>query len=30
VGYGFNAAEIVFQGNVFIGGVGVFIGLAEA
>jgi hypothetical protein len=30
VGDGFNAAEIVFQGNVLIGRVGVFIGLAEA
>ena len=30
VGYGFDAAEIVFQGQVFVGGVGVFVGEAEA
>jgi hypothetical protein len=30
VGDGFNATEIAFHGNVLIGGVGVFIGLAEA
>ena len=26
VGYGFYAAEIVFQGQVLVGGVGVFVG----
>ncbi len=30
MGYGFNAAEVVLQGNVLIGGVGIFIGQAEA
>ena len=30
VGYGLNAAEIVFEGNVFVGGMRVFIGKAEA
>jgi hypothetical protein len=30
VGNGFNAAEIVFEGDVFVGGVGIFIGEAEA
>src|SRR6266853_2077693 len=29
MGYGFNAAEVVLKGDVFIGGVGVFIGQAE-
>ncbi len=29
VGYGFDAAEIVFQGEVLVGGVGVFVGETE-
>jgi hypothetical protein len=30
VGYGFNTAEIVFEIEMFVGGVGVFVGQAEA
>ena len=30
MGYGFDAAEIIFQGQVLVGGVGVFVGQAEA
>ena len=30
VGYGFDAAEIIFQGQVLVGGVGVFVWQAEA
>ena len=30
VGYGFDAAEIIFQGQMFVGGVGVFVRQAEA
>ncbi len=29
VGDGFYAAEIIFEGDVFVGGVGIFIGQAE-
>src|SRR6266436_6299669 len=29
MGYGFNAAEVVLEGDVFVGGVGVFVGQAE-
>jgi len=30
MGYGFDAAKIVFQGEMLVGGVGVFVGQAEA